>query len=182
MFVGDYMIKTIFACMIFVLGTAYAAEQKVYSAQDLQKLGEGIFRELNLDGNSASENINLLIAPEDAKRDEVLKEIAKAMNLKNKSEVADIYKLVQQASQLPKTETPEQQSLSETDVMSVSASSQPTPVITSGAIPEPSPMINAPQQEIQPALNPTPRSSGRLDGWIQRNSAQNDASKTPDTP
>ena len=54
------MIKTIFAFGIFFLGTAHAAEQKVYSAQDLQKLGDGVFRELNLDGRGSVENINLL--------------------------------------------------------------------------------------------------------------------------
>ena len=178
------MIKTIFACMIFVLGTAHAAEQKVYSAQDLQKLGDGVFRELNLDGRGSVENINLLIAPEEAKREEVLKEIEKAMNIKNKSEVSDIYKLVQQASQAPKAEPSKPQTLPVPETVSVPAPSQPSPMSVSSptAIPTPSPALAQPQPAAQPSLTPTPRSSGRLDGWIQRNTTQNAAPQTPDTP
>lgn len=176
------MIKTIFACGIFFLGTAQAAEQKVYSAQDLQKLGDGVFRELNLDGQSSAENINLLIAPEEAKREEVLKEIEKAMNIKNKSEVADIYKLVQQASQTPQAETPQPQNSPAPETQSVSTAPQSSPSSAPTAILTPSPALLQPQPVAQPSLNPTPRSSGRLEGWIQRNQAPNAAPKTPDTP
>lgn len=175
------MIKTIFACGMFFIGVAHAAEQKVFSAHDLQKLGDGIFRGLNIDGNDSVENINLLIAPEEVKREEVLKEIEKAMRIKNKSEVADIYKLVQQASQTPNVETTESQAKSAPAMTDIQPHSVVRTEIQSSSPSIPASVDVNPQPEpvSQPAINSVSRSSGRLDSWIQRNA---EPTKTPNTP
>ena len=92
------MIKAILACGLFFINTAYALEQKVYSASELQKIADGVFRELNLDNKTSFEKLELLVAPAEVKKEETLKQIAKAMQRRNDVEISDIYQQVRQAS------------------------------------------------------------------------------------
>lgn len=161
------MIKTILTFGIFFIGVAQANEPRVYSAQDLQKLGDGVFRELNLDGSGVVEDINILIAPETIKREETLKEIEKAMNIKNKTEVADIYKLVQQATLVPQAEETDSRNSPDTLPSVSNSMAQASSPTIPNQIPEKA--KSQTQQMPSPILNSAPRSSGRLDNWINQN-------------
>ncbi len=96
------MLKTILLCGMSFIGSAYALEQKVYSAEELQKMADSVFYEVNSD-NRETDKVNILASPVEIKKEAILKEIEKAINIKNDNSINDIYKLVQQASQPEKT-------------------------------------------------------------------------------
>lgn len=96
------MLKTIFLCVMFFISSAHALEQKVYSAEELQKMADSVFQEVNSD-NKETDKVNILASPIEIKKEAILKEIEKAINIKNDNSINDIYKLVQQASQPEKT-------------------------------------------------------------------------------
>ncbi|MBQ8436437.1 MAG: hypothetical protein IJX20_02170 [Alphaproteobacteria bacterium] len=96
------MLKTILLCGISFISSAYALEQKVYSAEELQKMADSVFQEVNSD-NKKTDKVNILASPIEIKKEAILKEIEKAVNIKNDNSINDIYKLVQQASQPEKT-------------------------------------------------------------------------------
>ena len=149
------MLKTIFVCGIFFVSSAYAVEQKVYSASELEKIAEGVFGELNLGGGVSSKKIEVLTSPAKVNNTATIKKIEKAMTNKTVSDVSGIYKLVVQASQ-PTTEleTPNLENVNDTSQKSVDVA-------------EPKNEDNAPvKTSTEPTVAPSISSESRLDNWF----------------
>lgn len=148
--------------LIFLLlssAPAYAADKsvKVYSAHELQKIADGIFREMNNQGQEEQVEVNLLKNPSTAVtvKANPLKQIEKALSADNQDALRQIYHSAVSASS-GQTENKVSQPAAVTAPVRPAASE--TPAVVS-----------------RPAVR---RADSRLDAWIRRQSGEETPSET----
>ena len=148
--------------LIFLLlssAPAYAADKsvKVYSAHELQKIADGIFQEMNNQGQEEQVEVNLLKNPSTAVtvKANPLKQIEKALSADNQDALRQIYHSAVSASS-GQTENKVSQPAAVTAPVRPAASE--TPAVVS-----------------RPAVR---RADSRLDAWIRRQSGEETSSET----
>ena len=185
------MIKLIFIFCLFLVAPAQSAEQKVYSAAELQKIADGVFQELNIDGSTKVKKVELLISPQEAKRDETLNQIKKVISNNGVGDVKEIYNLVMQASQVstsePKLSIPAEPISTSPSVETPSSlapeTTQPN-IADKPSLPiSDSPVVTLPVKTVAPSpdvsVSNKPRATNRLDAWLNQdksNPAENQPS------
>lgn len=150
--------------LLLLLATpAYAADQpvKVYSAHELQKIADGIFREINNQGQEEQVEVNLLKNPSAAVtvKANPLKQIEKALAADNQDTLGQIYHSAVSASS----------GQMENNVSQPTAATAPVRPTT----PE------TPAVVSRPAVR---RADGRLDAWIRRQSGEEVPSRAEQPP
>ncbi len=184
------MIKLIFIFCLFIVAPAQSAEQKVYSAAELQKIADGVFQELNIDGSTKVKKVELLISPQEAKRDETLNQIKKVISNNGVGDVKEIYNLVMQASQVsapePKLSIPAEPMSTSPSVETPSSlapeTTQPN-IADKPSLPiSDSPVVTLPVKTVAPSpdvsVSNRPRATNRLDAWLNQDKS-NPAEKQP---
>ena len=146
----------IIALILFLLLSAaslHAADKpvKVYSAHELQKIADGIYREMNNQGQEEQVEVNLLKNPSEAVtlKANPLKQIEKALEADNQDALRQIYH------------------------SAVSASSGETENKVSQPVAVTAPEV--PAVVSRPAVR---RADSRLDAWIRRQSGEETLSET----
>lgn len=147
----------ILLCLMPVSTLAADLPVKVYSASELQKISDGIYREMNNQGQEEQVEVNLLKNPSEAVtlKANPLKQIEKALEADNQDALRQIYHSAVSASS-GETENKVSQPVA------VTAPVRP-------AAPE------VPAVVSRPAVR---RADSRLDAWIRRQSGEETLSET----